>query len=587
MERGLIATAMMLVVTIIIAGCGSDGSGSLVSTADQYQQKVYVVGEITASSSSAIAQAAETQGLAGETNQIFVNQVPYNGTATDAPIFITADSIATLSDTVKQGIRNTYQNFFPIVVVQGTQVDINALLGIAGLTQNYTLPEGMTYAELFAIDLEQGASFSWVMYPPVETPLQVVDGNILPIPVFTDNQYDRLKRVGMLRDWMKKDGNRITAANQANKTAAIQALANATTETYDLESLAKSYNAEVTFSERGNNYTLTYEMYAVHSFNATDATDYDWFYVYQSGTLNSSGGYGGLKHNYQVYGNTNTSYRDYVGEYVGGYALNNYFDGVSSGVTLYRRSPENANNTDTVTSEVSFSLEGTIGFDGKTPSVDLTPGINFSRTREVKITDCEVTNNSGDAGHNAKWSFGFKKPEQTADWWYCHLSEPALYAHGSFSPINQWIWKVAPSVRDSNKTSFRTEFNPGYAATLAGYPKFLFTCTDITHEAHGVTRFAFDVPLTYPPLLSVTKNVDFSAAGQYKSLDIGVSRNWTATSSDSSWCRVDPTSGTGNDLHINVTVDPNNTGASRKTTIVFSTADGKATDTMTVFQSQY
>jgi hypothetical protein len=38
---------------------------------------------------------------------------------------------------------------------------------------------------------------------------------------------------------------------------------------------------------------------------------------------------------------------------------------------------------------------------------------------------------------------------------------------------------------------------------------------------------------------------------------------------------------------VNITVDANATGASRTATVTFKTADGKGSDTMTVFQAQY
>ena len=76
--------------------------------------------------------------------------------------------------------------------------------------------------------------------------------------------------------------------------------------------------------------------------------------------------------------------------------------------------------------------------------------------------------------------------------------------------------------------------------------------------------------------------MEFTRAGQSRA----VSRSWTATSNQT-WCRTEQTSGDEHNPHINITVDPNDTNASRTASISFVTADGKGSDTMRVFQSQY
>jgi hypothetical protein len=76
--------------------------------------------------------------LADKIRLTFVNRVPYNGSFANIPIFIAAQSIPSLSPTQQEGIRNTFSNFQPIVLVHCSEAEINTLLGILGLEQNYT-----------------------------------------------------------------------------------------------------------------------------------------------------------------------------------------------------------------------------------------------------------------------------------------------------------------------------------------------------------------------------------------------------------------------------------------------------------------
>ena len=148
--------AMALIMACMLSGCGSS---STVSSADQYQQKVYVIGEIKDPSTSATGEISEVRGPADAVKHVFVNRVAYDGVSADAPIFIAADQVLSLSDTMRKGLLDTYRNSYPIVVVHGGEAEINALLGILGLEQNYKLPENFPYAELFAVDRDAGGNF--------------------------------------------------------------------------------------------------------------------------------------------------------------------------------------------------------------------------------------------------------------------------------------------------------------------------------------------------------------------------------------------------------------------------------------------
>ena len=82
-------------------------------------------------------------------------------------------------------------------------------------------------------------------------------------------------------------------------------------------------------------------------------------------------------------------------------------------------------------------------------------------------------------------------------------------------------------------------------------------------------------------------DLDFDAKGSHARLDFGTARNWTAAS-DQFWCTLSATSGDKNAAsNVFVTVDPNASGIDRTAIITLSTADGKGTYKVKVFQSRY
>lgn len=607
----LLMAALLFTQAVVISGCSSSDSGSSISTGEQYQQKVYIVGEIKPPATSATSQISEVKGVADETTQVFVNRVSYNGTAADAPIFIAAGSVATLSATMKQGILNTYRNYYPIILISGKEAEINALLGVVGLTQNYKMPKDLEYVEIFAIDQEQGHTFFWEMYPPDLRPVQFTGGGAVSfLPVFSDSQTARRQRIGMLRDWVLQDGSRVTNGTMASKEDAVKALSGVLKQN-DVAGAQLSdihgYHKDVILSSSiwgdpanpytyGNSYIFNYSMYSVHTFDSTDGKEYDWFYVSQGGTFNPARTYTGIQPVAGGFGSGtffNPNY-DRVQGYASYYDFNYYMTGLSaadSGVTLIQSSPENKSNATKVKSEINFSLNLKVGFEGTKPALNLAPSLSITDSKEFEIQDVEVLNKSGTDGNNARWRYQFKKPDESiqAFSWYCRLSEPPNLSRNAFTPVNKWIWKFDSALRENNRDSFHVYFTPSLGDTSGGKANIISSaCNGRSDGDSGENNwYEFDVPLFYPPLLVVTQNVDFSSAGQYQAFDIGVSRDWTATSSDPSWCTVDPTGGTGKMPHVVVTVQPNTTKAGRTATITFTTKDGKGKDTMTVRQSEF
>jgi len=93
--QGCVST-LLLISLIAVSGCGS---GNPVNPADQYQQKVYIIGEIKDPGTDATEDIFTVRGPVDAVKCIFVRRVDYNGTSADAPIFLAADQALSLSST--------------------------------------------------------------------------------------------------------------------------------------------------------------------------------------------------------------------------------------------------------------------------------------------------------------------------------------------------------------------------------------------------------------------------------------------------------------------------------------------------------
>jgi hypothetical protein len=530
--------------------------------------------------------------------QTFINLVSYDGSFTDAPVFIAGKSVQSMSEAQENGIRQTFANFHPIVLVHGNQDEINTLLGILGLSRNYALPEGLPkdkqYVELFAIDREAGGyNFTWVMYPPGSYPADTVTSASIQSYDTAENQSKRTK---MFHRWIDRDANRVTPAinaytQQATRILAAKVLAaNETPEV--VPGGSNNYVANFPLFN-GNHYQIVYFMQSCHARSTLDQTDYDYFYVRQEGGFNASGAYNGITL-------VENDFRHEVHYYVGSYFMNSWMEGTAhdgNGVTVMTTKPSNANNVTKLTTGFKFD----VGLDlSKEPGGHI--GFEWENTKEVDVTDCEVRNSSMDgktqewlsldsetqsagapdqANHNnAKWIYEFKRagkliPIMPGD---PTLSPPPVLSRDNFEPINQWVWKCAPAVRDANKT-FQSRFQvvlvKSAAAPLLGW--------DPSHELNDGGRWQFEVPLSYPPTMAgVPDNLVFKAAGDERTVEITASGSWSVTS-DQAWCEVVKV---GNTSAL-ITVDTNDTKKTRFATVRFVTADGRGKADMKVVQGKY
>lgn len=565
---------MPLLVGMMFAGCPPCPPTPPSPTIETHTEKVYFIGDVAGV-------------LAEEMPQVFVNLVSYDGVSADAPIFIAAEAVETLSEVEQQGLRNTFNSYYPIVVVNGSPTIINALLRRLDLDPNCSLPAGEDHAELFAVDREEeGYIFTWFTYPPEQGASPSNDANPTPLPPYTDNPSDQLHRVAIFHAWLDEDGCRATQEVKAYEAAGSEALTDEIKgDGADLIELALKYVTSMNISPWNNHYQLSYFIASCHSFKSPvdGNNDCDWFYVRQVGALDASGEYKGIR---------SLGDRDICEYYVDNYRMNNWMDPSItpvSDVILIDFDPQTLNGTTQITSGVDWNLGGSVGFQGQEPTGSVSGGVAFHYSTQFNISDCAVTCSCADADNNAKWRYNFAKCGPVSNFStfaYSALSEPPLLSRSTFKPTNQWIWKFAPTVRDNNP-SFLSQLDVDLVTSAGGQPYGFWISGPPMHTTiTDVWAKVLPVPLPYPPVLVVPHNLDFGQAGSYQAIDIGVARPWTA-SSNQDWCQVEPLSGAGVDTHIRITVDPNTTGANRTATITFVTTDGHGRDIMNVGQNRY
>lgn len=603
----LAAAAAAVLSVCLISGCGSDGpdnpfniqsQAGLVSTDQQYQQKVYIIGEIKeptqAESENITTRIAAVRGPAEAAKQVFVNRLPYDGTSSDAPIFIAADQVKSLGSTSKQGILATYRNSFPIILIRAGETEINTLLEILDRVPNYKLPHNYPYAELFAVSTELAGNFSLSIFPPGSS-----DPSSNPGSSATDDTGGLLARADALRTWISASGTRTmlksTADFQANAVKASKELSKT-----ELTELVKAEHDQVIFTQDekygANTYTFVYTMYPFHQFKDANggSVSYDWLYVEQQGYLSAEPRYTKFG---EVGGCSNGELSLFTSEpFISGsctssidrYRITNEIPEITTGVTLERSSPATENKTTTTKSGIKWDLGGDFGLKGHAGaseklgpdvsgdvSTTVKGGVSINNESTFVTSDCTTTEISK---NNAPgWQYSFTRPTQYG--WAvasARLNPPVELSRSTFQPVQKWIWRLTPDIREK-KQNFKTKLKVDNLVTVAGISVFW---TPVTGPYYSVESLSFE-PLPFetspalhyaPVIVAPAKNLNLDKKAQYKTMEVSVGRDWFA-SCDQDWCQAAPTTGKGDNPQFSVTTSENTTGKERKATITFKTYD--------------
>ncbi|MBN1344531.1 MAG: hypothetical protein JXQ73_17710 [Phycisphaerae bacterium] len=413
--------------------------------------------------------------------QVQIDFQDYDGQAADAPVAIDGEAVADLTAQQIEGLEATLDAGFALILIDATEEQIDALRALIGDEMpDFTMPDGITVAEVYAVDVEpDGSIFQWVQYPPA------YDAESDQ----SDGQAPQISRANLLVQWLTENGARQDAeAAQQAKTAANMAAAN-----NDLVTSSSAFVNQSNFTKEKNNYQLAHYIYTCHSNDSGD----DWFYVQQQCVFSGSGAYRG--HGAHVW---IASMVNFVRWYMRTIDVDAWMSGTESKpqqAGMMQSSPETINNTETVTSGVSWNISGkvTVGAekDGVKTGAEFGSGLSISHSKSVVVRDCEVINKSNDRGSNAHWLYTFKRPAAQAG---AHpLTHPPSLSVGTFQPLNQWIWRLSPQLRQ-DKTPMKVRLNVALGGSWAISGGFIYPLAFEYPNMDG-GNWTFDVNIPYPP----------------------------------------------------------------------------------------
>lgn len=580
---GLFFAVIFLALSVFfMGGCGGGDDDPVVE--GPAIKKAYYIGDVR-------------EGLAPNLKKRCVHFLPYDGKSTDGVLFVSYRKGFTPNEDDVESIRRVYEAGRFVALVHASIDQVNEFLGHIGLPPHFDILESDEEgrcAEIFAVnkrprDNIKSDIFTWVtpayVRPDLVAESSSTDDPVMVEPELPDEEPDMEElnetKARNFVQYVEDEDRRLREMETARESAQA-AISSATN---DLTQIAQAQHHTFDASAYSQNFQLHYFIYACHSYNEANNTDYDWFVVQQRAVLNPSNKYVNKDHGdgylAQIYG------------YMVNYEFENWFDynNKNSTIHLMNSSPATTTGSSSTTSGFSWNLGGNIGVTPAGPSMAISGGISFSSSESVVVTDCTVTNKSAPSNDksNAYWNYSFPrptiKPTGGNPFDIGDFHDAVLLSRSTFQPYNQWLWKIAPAARDT-VNAFKSRFAWRNGNSYGNQLVWWVEAIKVRHEDWLSGNNTYVIPLIYPPLIA-GNGVDFEAKGSHKRFEFATARDWTAES-DQEWCTLSSTSGVGNQTgDVFVTVDPNETGADRWANITLKTTDGKGSFTVKVFQSRY
>jgi hypothetical protein len=440
---------------------GLDDDSGTESQLKTYDGKVYLIGTLT--------------GDLKEELEDSITFTDYVAGSTDGAIVISSDALGSLTQDQLDGLATAYEADLPIALVNATEDQI-ITFGQQFIDESFTynLPQGVDYAEIYAIDQEEGGHvWQWSLYPP-----DLTDDE--------DSDTEQQSRLNELIDWLKENSSRMESAEAVEATDNAKSEAADAATTNDLTQLASAFVNQSNFSYWGNRYQITHFVYSCHSF----ATGDDWFYVQQQCVFYGGGAYGEKTVSYN---------QETKGWYMDNIELDscmNGYDYNSTAVGMIQSSPETANKETSVTSGVEFTIGGEVGVAKDGPSAKISGGVTISNSRTVSVKDCEVINSSNDRDNNAHWNYKFNRCDSVTYFLYAGVTDPPSLSIKTFQPVNQWIWRMKPTLRNNN-VPMHVKLDVTLCRT-SGVVQFYWKTRPDQQTTYGGS-WEYNVYIPYPP----------------------------------------------------------------------------------------
>ncbi len=473
-------TLWLLAFVCVVGGCGfqffptgdpnSTGTDPNATTPPGfgvYPGKVYLVGQLRGVLIEELAVACP-------------NMLPYDGTSTDAPILIDANAVGTLTDTAKASILAAFQARQPIALIQATPQQVDAAYEhLLKTTHQHRLAVGYGYLEVYGLDLETGGDlYELEHYPPVSAD-------------YTDNSTDQQGRVDYLVAWLKQNGQRKPTGGAAKAHETLKLAAQMDGSSGDLTSLAQGFVTQKLFGEYGNHYQASFYIYSCHSMTSGD----DWFYIQEKCAFDSNVAYAPSVQWATGIGS------EIKGWYLGQVEMDNYINGYLDQPSVVDLEgppiPETVNNETTISNGIDFDIGGDLTYTKEGPEAGISAGMSITHSTEFSVQDCTVTNECYGQGNDAHWLYVFARPQAYNSFAYGSMPAPPTLATKTFTPENDWIWRVTPQVRQSNASMHVSLYTT--LVKSQAFPLFFFVVQQMDQTTSGGS-IDCDIPLTYPAI---------------------------------------------------------------------------------------
>ncbi len=337
------------------------------------------------------------------------------------------DNLDTIRQTIAAGV--------PVALFEASPADIDTLRELAGLPPSRVLPDGEEKAEIYAIDTDRDGN--------------LYDFNLLPdLPDSADSPAQQGARLRLLADWLNQDTLRnLPGGRFANATNIID---------NNFENLVKFREIRSIRRFRSNVLTLVTTIWSLHDRSSGE----DLFLVRQRGV-------------YTLFNNPDAGAPELI-------LVQNHVVGMEHdpGLALQASSPQTVLPANgllrSATSKLDWKHCGQLvgaalkEATGQPSAVQLPDAcvqersvFTFDFPNGASLTNLNgwsaenVTSPSAKSVNNAAWRFAFNDPPRPTDASACSLAlPPGALQSFTFKPVTQWIWRVAPGIRDRMPDGF-------------------------------------------------------------------------------------------------------------------------------------
>jgi hypothetical protein len=389
-------------------------------------------------------------------------------------VIVSQNKLAKLSSADKATMTAAFNRHEPVVLLSPTKQEVLKLQAILGVGElGYHLPEGVKRTVIYALDKEKsGDTFVWVQYP-------LADSSVANAAAANEYQ------ARILQQFLLRDGYR---SHDIKPSVKLEAAANSPEN--ELTEIAKGFIDQRNWVDMRcknmpcNHYQISHFIYAVHSIDSGE----DWYYVQQRGMFNMSNEYkstwgGAVRDNYMHQITMDTDVDGYIGD--------------PKKVGLIQSSPDTDTSSRTVTSGVTYSLSGNVSLSKKGSGVAVTGGVSISNSTSVKVEDVTVVNQSFFNDTATTEIYTFSQCTKKCDFVIPVCDHVPELAVSTFSPMNQWIWRMDPEVR---KKTAGMNVKASWQLVSSSVVLHLPWVCSIDHRPTSQREFSYRINLPFPPI---------------------------------------------------------------------------------------